>query len=93
LLTFEFAMLNIVIRAFVRDLANSNVRIKITWAIVTIDRFLKVIYNLIKKTCRIKIKIKKLQNVEFKNKELEFYRIFAQKVILKTQLNSLITIY
>lgn len=43
-------MFNIIIRVFVRSLANANVKLKITRAIITINRLLKVIYNLIKET-------------------------------------------
>jgi len=38
---------------------------------------LRVTYNLIKKTRRTKIKIKKFQKEKFKNKKLDFYRILA----------------
>ncbi len=52
-------MLNTIIRTFIRDLANANVKLKIIRTIITIDRLLKVTYNLVEKTRRIKIKIKK----------------------------------
>jgi hypothetical protein len=50
-------MLNIIIRAFIRDLANANIKLKITRTIIIIDWLLKVIYNLVKKTQYTKIKI------------------------------------
>ena len=53
-------MLDTIIRAFVRELTNANIRLKITRAIITIDRLLKITYNLTKETRRTKIKIKKL---------------------------------
>ena len=86
-------ILDTIIRAFVKDLTNANIKLKITRTIIAIDRSLKVTYNLIEKIQRTKIKINKFQEKKFKNKKLDFYRILVQKTISKTQLNLFITIY
>ncbi len=49
LFTLKSTMFNIIIRAFVRDLANANVKLKITRTIIIINRSLRITYNLVKK--------------------------------------------
>jgi len=56
----KLIIFNIIIRIFVKDLTNINIRLKITRTIIAIDRLLKIIYNIIEKTRYTKIKIKKL---------------------------------
>jgi len=86
-------ILDTIIRAFVKDLTNANIKLKIIRTIIAIDRLLKVTYNLVEKIQYTKIKIEKFQEKKFKNKKLDFYRILVQKTISKTQLNLFITIY
>ena len=86
-------ILNIIIKVFIKSLMNNNVRRETTRKLTFINRLLKFVYNLTKKTRRIKLKIKKFLNKNFKNKKLKFYRDLMQKIISKTQLNFMITSY
>lgn len=53
----ESAMLNIILKVFIRELNDNKFRKKITREIITFNKSLKLIYNLIKKTHRINIEI------------------------------------
>ena len=81
---FESIMLNIIMRAFVKNIIDFDVKKKAIKNLIAIDRFLKVIYNLAKKARKIKLKIKKQMNEEFKIKKLKFYRALIQKLMSST---------
>lgn len=64
--SLKVIMLNIVMRFFVRDLRNSNVRKNILKELMFLNKFLLNLYIIIKKFKRVKLKYIKLQEKIFK---------------------------
>ena len=93
LILLEFAMLNIILRAFIRDLLNFEIRKKIIKNMISSNRSLRTIYQLTKKTRRINIEIKKLFDEKLKYDELSFYKNLAQRNLFRHQIEILLTEY
>lgn len=62
----KLIFLNIVLRAFIRNLINYKIRKKIIYDMTQIDRFLFEIYNFTKNIYRNNFEIQKLLNKEVK---------------------------
>ena len=77
LILLESIMLNIILRVFIRDLFDSEIRKKTTRDMTSSDKSLKIIYQLIEKARRINLKIQKLFDEKFKQDELIFYKQLA----------------
>ena len=90
---FEFAMLNIILRAFIRDLLNSKIKKKITKDMISSNRSLRTIYQLTKEARRINIEIKKLFDEKLKYDELSFYKNLTQRNLSRHQIETLLTEY
>ena len=73
----EEAVLKYTIKAFIKGLANPNIRREATKGLILINSLLKGLYTLANKVYRIKIEIKKLLKEDFRTKELDFYRELA----------------
>ena len=80
---FESTMLDIILRFFIRDIDNYEIRKKVIKSITVIDRSLFFVYNLIKETKRINVKIQKLAKKKNKSNELLFYKSFMKKNLSK----------
>ena len=93
LILFEFAMLNIILRAFIKDLLNSEIRKKTTKDMISSNRSLRTIYQLAEKTRRINIEIKKLFDEKLKYDELSFYKNLTQRNLFRHQIKILLTKY
>jgi hypothetical protein len=89
----ESAMLNIILRAFIRELVDSEIRRKTTRNMISSDRFLKTIYQLVEKTRRINIEIQKLYEKEIRQNEFSFYRDLAQQFISQVKIETMLTQY
>ena len=93
LILLEFAMLNIILRAFIKDLLNFEIRKKITKNMISSNRSLRTIYQLAKEIRRINIEIKKLFDEKFKYDELSFYKNLAQRNLFRHQIEILFIEY
>ena len=86
-------MFDIIMKTFIKNIIDSNVKKKTIKKLTTIDRFLKITYNFAKKIKRIKLEIKKQMNEKFKIKELKFYKTLTQKFMFLIQLKSFMIFY
>ena len=89
----EEAMLEFVIKAFLRGLADPDVRREATRAVAAPDRLLRGAYTLAEEARRIKAEIQKLNDEEYKTKENELLRSIVQKTMSKSQLDNLVSSY
>jgi hypothetical protein len=86
-------MLNIILRTFVRELFESEIRREATREMISSDRSLKIIYQLIEKTRRINIEIQKLYDEKVRQNELSFYRELAQQSLSQAKIEAMLTQY
>lgn len=89
----ESAMLDTILRAFIRGLIDTNVRKEATRGMASSDRSLKVIYNLAEEARRTNIEVQKLFEEEVKHDELVFYKQLALANMAKPQIDALLTSY
>ena len=89
----ESTMLNIILKAFIRDLSNQKIKKKIIKNMTATNKSLRFIYQLIEETRRINLKIQKLFDDDFKRNELSFYKQLTMENLFKTQINSLFIEY
>jgi hypothetical protein len=90
---FKSVMLDIILRAFIRELFDSEIRREVTREMISFDRSFKIIYQLIEKARRINIKIQKLYDEEIRQNELSFYRKLVQQSLLQTKIEAMLTQY
>ena len=93
LILLESVMLNIILRAFIKNLFDSKIRKKVIKNMISSNRSLRTIYQLIEKIRRINIEIKKLFDKKFKYDELSFYKNLAQRNLSRHQIEILLTEY
>ncbi len=86
-------MLNIILRTFIRELFESEIRREATRDMISSDRSLRIIYQLIEKTRRINIEIQKLYDEEVRQNELSFYRKLTQQFLSQTKIEVMLTQY
>ena len=86
----EAAMLESIMKAFLRGLSDPDVRREATRGLATPDRSLQGIYNLADEARRTKSAVQKLDEEEHKAKENEILRSLVQKTMSKDQLDSLV---
>jgi hypothetical protein len=86
-------MLNIILRTFIRELFKLEIRREAIREMISSDRSLKIIYQLIEKTRRINIEIQKLYDEEIRQNELSFYRKLIQQSLLQTKIKVMLTQY
>ena len=79
----EFAMLDIILKFFIRNIDDHEIRKKVIKNIIIIDRFFRFVYNLAKEARRINVKIQKLAKKKNKSNELLFYKSFIKKNLSK----------
>ena len=79
----ESTILDIILRSFIRDINDHEIRKKVTRNIIIINRSLRFVYNLIEKTRRINMKIQKLIEEKNKSNELLFYKSLVKKNLSK----------
>ena len=89
----EEAMLESVMKAFLRGLADPDVRREATRAVAAPDRSLRGAYTLAEEARRTKAEIQKLNDEEYKTKENELLRSIVQKTMSKSQLDNLVSSY
>ena len=78
---FKSTIFDIILRFFIRNIDIYKIRKKVIRNIIVINRFLYFIYNFVKKTKRINVKIQKLAKKENKSNELLFYKSFMEKFL------------
>ncbi len=86
-------MLNIILRAFIRELFELEIRREATREMISFDRSLKIIYQLAKKARRINIEIQKLYEEKIRQNELSFYRDLAQQFLSQTKIEIMLIQY
>ncbi len=68
------AIFNIILRAFIRDIINKEVKYLVLKYIISSDRFLLGIYTTAEEARRAKLKLQKFIKKERKLKKLNFYK-------------------
>jgi hypothetical protein len=91
--SLKFTMLDTILRAFIRELFDLEIRKKATREMILGDRFLRMIYQLAKKARRINLKIQKLYDEELRRDELEFYKNLTQNNLSRHQIEVMFTFY
>ncbi len=86
-------MLNTILRAFIRELFDSEIRREAIRDMISSNRSLKTIYQLTKETRRTNIEIQKLYEKEIRQNELSFYRDLIQQSISQTKIEIMLTQY
>ena len=87
----EAAMLESVMKAFLRGLADPDVRREATRGLATPERSLLGIYNMAEEARRTKAAVQKLDEEERKARENDVLRALVQKTMSKDQLDSLVS--
>ena len=90
LTTLKSSMLDIILRAFIRDFNDHELRKEVTRRMTSITRSLRVIYSLAEEARRINIKIQKLDNEKARFEKLEFLRSLIRKNMSLYQIASLL---
>ena len=85
----EAAMLDIILRAFIKGISDHTIQKEATRGMASSDRSLRMIYTLAEEARRTNLEIQKLFDEEVKSKELLFYKELAQKNMTKTQIEAL----
>ena len=93
LTTVELAMLDTVMRAFVRGMLDPDICMEATRAMASGDRSMRMIYNVAEEARRTNIEIQKLHDEEAQSDELQFYKSLVQKDLPSHQVASLIASY
>ncbi len=93
LFSLESVMLDIILRAFIRELFDSEIRRETTRDMISSNRSLKTIYQLIEKARRINIEIQKLYEKEIRQNKLSFYRDLTQQFIFQIKIEIMLTQY
>ncbi len=91
--SLKSVMLNTILRAFIRELSDSEIRREAIRDMISSNRSLKTIYQLTKETRRINIEIQKLYEKEIRQNELSFYRDLTQQFISQTKIEIMLTQY
>jgi hypothetical protein len=89
----ESAMLNTILRAFIKGISDHTVQKEATRGMTATDRSLKSVYNLAEEARRTNLEIQKLFEEEMKSKELIFYKDLAERNMPKSQIDALMTAF
>lgn len=89
----ESAMLDIIMRAFLKGLSDPDVRREAIRGLAFIDKSLRGVYVLAEESRLIKLEVSKLVAEDFKSQELEMLRSVVQKIIPKSQFDSMVFVY
>ena len=90
LTSLEAAMLDTILRAFIKGLNDHEIRKEATRGLAATDRSLRMVYSLAEEARRTNAEIQKLFDEESKSDELLFYKNLVQKNIPKQQVASLL---
>ena len=93
LTSLESAMLDTVLRAFVRGLRDGDLRRDALRGLVSQDRSLLAVYSMTEESRRAKSEYTRLQEELVKSQELQFYRDLAQRNMSAQQIASLKATY
>jgi hypothetical protein len=89
----ESAMLDTILRAFIKGIADEDVRRDSTKMLASSERSLRGVYALAEESRRTKLELQKLRDEEAKSKELDFYREVVQKTMTPSQIQVLMATY
>jgi len=89
----EDAMLDSIMKAFLRGLSDPDVRREATRGLASAERTLRGVYSLAEEARRTKSEVQKLNDEEFKSKEIELLRLIVQKTMTKSQLDNIVSSY
>lgn len=90
LTSVESIMLDTVLRAFIRGLRDSKIRVKATRGMASQDRSLRSIYQIAEEAHRTNKSIQKLHDEESKPDELGFYKNLVQENLPEHQVASIL---
>ncbi len=91
--SLKSAMLDTILRAFIRDLIDPEIRREATRDMTSPNRSLKTIYQLTEKARRTNIEIQKLYDEEIRQNELSFYRELTQQSLPQAKIEAMLTQY
>ena len=91
--SLKSAMLDTVLKFFIRSIQNTDIKKETLWELVTSEQSLQSIYTLTEKVRRVKIELCKLMNEDVKSCQLIFYKLLAEWNMSAHQLESLIISY
>ena len=89
----KHSILNIVMKAFVRGLADIDVRKKIIRDYIMIERSLKKLFNLAEDSNKIRKKLNKFMKKERKSRKLTFYKKIVKKNMPQKRIEAFMTSY
>jgi hypothetical protein len=89
----EFVTLNVIMKSFVRDLLNDDIRKKTIRDLIMTDRFFKNLCNLTKNVDRVKKKFHKLMKEENKTRELIFYKKMINRSLSQKRVQAMLVSY
>ena len=79
-------MFDNVLKFFLKELFDENMKKKITKILISSDRFFREMYVVTKKSRRTKQKLQKLQNEKNQFKTLNFYRKIVKRNMFSEQI-------
>lgn len=85
----ESAMLDTILRAFLKGIRDHAVRREATRGMAAADRSLKSVYNLAEEARRTNLEIQKIYEEEVKSKQFTFYKDLAERNMSKNQIDAL----
>ena len=91
--SLKHSTLNIVMKAFVKSLADIDVRKKTIRDFIMIERSLKRLFNLAEDSNRVRKKLNKFMKKERRNRELTFYKKMIRKNMSQKRIEALMTSY
>lgn len=89
----ESAMLDSIIRAFVKGITDHTIRQEAARSIASNDKSLRNIYNVAEETRRTNIEVQKLLEEGLRADELGFYKQLAESNMPKQKISTLLTSY
>ena len=87
----ESAVLEMVMKAFVRGLHDEDIQLRATEGLATADKSLRGVYALAETARKTKLELKKMSEEKEKMKELQFYKNLVQERMSRTQIEALLT--
>ena len=91
--SLKFTMFDTVLKFFIQNIQNTDIRKETLWELIISEQSLQSIYILTEKVRRVKIKLCKLMNEDIKFCQLIFYKLLAEWNMSVYQLKFLMISY
>ena len=89
----ETAVLEMIMKAFVRSLYDEDVQQRTTEGLAASDKSLRGVFAVAETARKTKMKLKKMIDEKEKLRKLRFYKSLVQKNMIDTQIETLLTTY